>query len=402
MDKQSLAPNQFFALLRASLWGDPFSPDKDFDAAAIRQELRHHAIQNLPAHILAKADPENAMDYIRHAAIGCSQWYALMQVQQEVCAVLDASGIPCAVIKGAAADIHYPLPTARSMGDIDILVKPTDYRRAMVLLVEMGCTLRDDRNPRHADLNKDGITIELHQHYASIYQPELSSQLDGMLFDAFDRRNIASIEGYWFHMLPTLENGIVLIEHIDHHMPSGLGLRQIIDWMLYVDRNLDDEAWFGGFETIMENLGLLKLTVTVTRMCQLYLGLRKDIIWCQLADENLCHRLMEHILQQGNFGRKHDRRTLGAVGVLNVLDKDLNFFQVLQRHGCYNWKSLKKYPWLKPFAWLYQLCRYIRKGLRGRHPIAALLRAFRKKSQDSSLLTELGVHPKKHVLEYKK
>lgn len=400
MDKQAHMHPDFFALLRASLWGTPFSPTPEFDAAAIRQELRHHAIQNLPAHIMTQVDPENALGYLRQAAKGCSHWYALMQVQQEVCVTLESAGIPCAVLKGAAADIRYPIPTARSMGDIDLLVKPEDFDRARNVLLAHGCTLHDERNPRHLELRKDSVHIELHRHFAVLSTDDRVSTLDGMLFGALERAEKKSIEGYEFYMLPELENGLVLIEHINSHMESGLGLRQIIDWMLYVDQALDDEKWFGGFEAAVQSVGLEKLAVTVTRMCQLYLGLRCDITWCRMADEALCHRLMAHTLQQGNFGRKIDKRLHGTVGVLNVLDSDLNFFQLLQRHGCYNWKALKKYPWLRPFAWVYQLCRYIRKGLRGKNPIRTALGAFRKQKQNTDLLTELGVQRKDHTLNY--
>lgn len=397
MDRQI---STLFSLLRAGLWGEPFSPAPDTDWAPIRQELRHHAIQNLPVDILAKADPANQMVYLRSSVQACTHWYALMQVQQDVTRILEAAAIPCATLKGAAADILYPQPLYRSMGDVDLIVKPRDLDRAVALLTENGCTIHDTRNPRHVELRKNGIQIELHRHFAALSDPTRANSLDELLFAALDRAEKATIDGYEFYMLPPVENGLVLMEHINSHMESGLGLRQIIDWMLYADRNLSDETWFGGFSEAIQMVGLEKLTVTVTRMCQMYLGLRRDITWCRFADETLCHRLMEHTLKQGNFGRKLDKRTHGAIGVLNVLDSDLNFFQLLQRHGCYNWKALKKHPWLKPFAWLYQLCRYIRKGLRGRNFIGAFLHAVRKKKESADLLTELGVQRKDHSLQY--
>lgn len=400
MEENNLHIPTFLALLRASLWGEDFSPAPDTDWNEIRKELNHHTLRNLPVDILAKVDPQNQMLTIQRAAKDYTYWYALMQVQQDIMQILEAAGIRCATLKGSAADCYYPQPLNRCMGDIDILVPPSMVEQAMALLAEKGCTITDTRNPRHAELMKDGIHIELHRHFAVLSDANRAARLDRMLFDALDRAEKKSIEGYEFYMLPKLENGLVLMEHINSHMPSGLGLRQIIDWMLYVDRELDDEAWFGGFQEAIQSVGLEKLAVTVTRMCQIYLGLRNDITWCQVADEKLCNRLMGHTLKQGNFGRKLDKRVHGTIGVLNVLDSDLNFFQLLQRHGCYNWKALQKYPWLKPFAWLYQLCRYIRKGLRGKKPIASFLQAFRKKSENSNLLSELGVQKKDHVLQY--
>lgn len=392
--------HDFFNLLRASLWGTPFSPNPGTDFAALWRELRHHAIQNLAVDVLGQADPKNQILYIRSAAQGYQHWYTLMGAQQELCQCLSANGIPCAVLKGAAADLPYPKPQHRSMGDIDLLVKPADLDHARAVLLDNGCTLTDDRNQRHMEFIKDGIHIELHRHFAVLSTLDRANRLDGILFTGLDRVEKQHIDGYEFYMLPPPENGIVLLEHINSHLESGLGLRQIIDWMLYIHGSLDDEAWFNHFQATIAPLGLEKLALTVTRMCQLYLGLRGDITWCQVADDHLCQRLMDQILAQGNFGRKQDRRTHGAMNVLNVLDSDLNFFQLLQRHGCYNWKALRKYPWLKPFAWLYQLCRYIRKGLRGRNPLGKFFNAFRKQKENADLLTDLGVQRADRTLSH--
>lgn len=391
----------FFALLRASLWGKPFSPAPGTDWAAIHKELRHHAIHNLPVELLAEVDPAHKVQAIQQAARNYAHWYALMGLQQEICRHLHQKSIAHAVIKGAAADIYYPQPLNRSMGDIDILVHPKDFERAIDALLSLGCTLHDTRNPRHTEFRKGNIAIELHRHFATLDNVQRVSTLDNMLFDALDRAKPASIEGYSFYMLPKLENGLVLMEHINGHMASGLGLRQIIDWMLYVDRELDDEVWFGEFQEVIRQVGLEKLAITVTRMCQLYLGLRPDITWCQSANDALCHRLMEHILAQGNFGRKQHARIHGTINVLHALDGNINIFQLLQRHGHHNWKALKKHPWLRPFAWLYQLCRYIRKGFRGKKPFASLLGAMRRKKQDTNLLDELDTKRKDHGLDYK-
>ena len=391
---------QFLALLRAAIWETPYSAPPETDWMAIRQELKHHAIQNLPVDLLVQADPAHQMQYIHASAKACTHWYKLMGIQHRLTMLLQDAGIRCATIKGAAADIYYRQPLYRTMGDIDILVHPQDFQKTISLLVSNGYQLHDERNPRHTEFIMDGIPIEVHRHFATLSQAERVQQMDAMLFDALQSAIPCSIEGYTFSMLPPKENGIVLIEHINSHMEAGLGLRQIIDWMLYVDQCLDDAAWFGGFQQIVSAVGLEKLAVTVTRMCQLYLGLRKDITWCQLADEDLCQRLLMHTLQQGNFGRKQDRRSNGTLSVLNILDSDRNFFRILQRHGCHNWKALQRHPWLKPFAWAYQLCRYIRKGLRGKHPLRAFFRSLKRKSQNTDLLSQLEVQRKDHTLAY--
>lgn len=388
------------ALLRAGLWGDDFELSKDTDWVAVRQELRYHAVQNLPVNLLVKYDEGNKSKYLQGTASACMRWYKLMKVQQFVTRLLEKGGIPHATIKGAAADIFYPEPMYRNMGDIDILVKYSEHQKTVDLLLENGCALFDNRNPRHTELVKDGIHIEVHRHFSVLNDAKRAKTLDNLLFSAVDNAEKKSIEGYEFYMLPQKENGLVLIEHINSHMGSGIGLRQIIDWMLYVDNALDDQAWFEGFSAIAREVGLEKLAIHVTRMCQIYLGLREDITWCQVADENLCHQLLIYIMNQGNFGCKQDKRIRGTIGVLSALDGNLNFFQLLQRNGCYNWKLLKKYPVLKPFAWIYQLVRYIRKGLKGKNHIKSFWDITHKKREMNDLMTELGVQLKNSGLQH--
>ena len=49
------------------------------------------------------------------------------------------------------------------------------------------------------------------------------------------------------------------------------------------------------FNELVQKTGLEKLTITVTKMCEMYLGLspRK---WCAEADDSLCTQLMEYIM----------------------------------------------------------------------------------------------------------
>lgn len=50
-----------------------------------------------------------------------------------------------------------------------------------------------------------------------------------------------------------------------NHLKSGLGLRQVIDWMMYVNKELDDDFWENGFGTAAVDASMDKLAVTVTR-----------------------------------------------------------------------------------------------------------------------------------------
>lgn len=107
-----------------------------------------------------------------------------------------------------------------------------------------------------------------------------------------------------FPILPWKQNGMELLWHIKQHLYNGLGLRQLIDWMMFADHYLDDEG-YNEYAEDMRKCGLLRLAIHVTRLCQLHLGLREEgISWCRKADESLCEELLAFVMEQGNFGIK--------------------------------------------------------------------------------------------------
>jgi len=378
-----------FGLLRHSLMHTRLTLPGETDWDALWKELQQQSVHLLVAETLMQCNPENQVRYLQALYHGSIGYHKRMRQQEEICTLLKDAGIGCVVLKGAAACQYYPIPANRCMGDIDLLVSPPDYPRAKELLLAGGTFLKE--NFRHCSLNRDGTVIELHHCFSTFKNEKQRQAMDRLLLDALSRTVTLTQEGCAFPALPTPENGLVLLAHICQHLELGLGLRQFVDWVLFVNRHLDDAFWHGEFCPLLRQVGLETLAITVTRMCQMYLGARQDITWCGSAPEALCRELMCRTLEQGNFGVKMPRRLNTTVGVLRLRKNLPAFFRRLQDHGCKNWAALRRFPILKPFAWLYQLCRYIRLGLRKKHPLRFLRNALRREKQDNSLLERSGV-----------
>jgi hypothetical protein len=380
------------ALLRSALWGRerfPFQPPRDTDWQAVYTELQHQAIQHLCVDLLAAADPANTFVYIQNLSENIRKWHRIMECQQELTDKLARESIPCVVLKGAAAARYYPQPEYRCMGDIDLIVRPEDFDRTLALFQPPWKIIGE--NHRHIDIRNSQALVELHRIFSTFRSPELCRFLDDAIFEGIAQAQTVPLERFTFPCLPRKLNGLVLLTHINIHMELGLGFRQMVDWMMYVDRELDDEFWQTEFSAAARSLGLEKLAVTVTRMCQLYLGLREDITWCRHADEDLCAELLEHTFRQGNFGRKTPERHNTAIGVLSAAKNIPGFFRALQRRGLYNWPAARNHRILRPFAWLYQIIRYIRLGLKQKYPIRFFLHALTAEKKQGSLLDRLEV-----------
>lgn len=392
--KQTGSPiyDHVLAILRSALWGEarfPYGISQDVELGDVIQELKNQTVQFLAVDLLIRENPGKAESYLVASAQSAMRWYSILDLQQEICQQLADEGIPCAVVKGAAAALFYPQPNGRLIGDIDLLVKAEDFEKACQLISQGADFV--GQTDRHTEYRRNGITVEIHRSFSTLRDPRKRECSDRRIFGAINAAQILSLEDYSFPGLPPVEHGLVLLEHISTHLEEGLGLRQILDWMMFVDRYLDDRLWQEEYAPLFKKLELETLAVTVTRMCQMYLGLRTDITWCDGADEQLCRELMEYILNQGNFGRKLQRGSnmassiFGATGDLRVV------FRILQTRGCKNWKAVSRYPILKPFAWLYQLIRYIVRGLGTKHPIRFLRTAMKRSKTKGEFLEALGV-----------
>lgn len=345
-------------IIGATLFSQSIPSFDDSDWSAIYKEFVDQAIVAIPASILEKLPIPKKIDQQWSTGVMTASAHAIQLIanQDELVQLLKQNDIPYAILKGTAAAVYYPTPWLRTMGDVDFIVRPEDYDRTKELMLSHGfIPSGDDDNPRHEAFNLNKTRYELHRYFS--VEPE-ESVLDDLIYEQLDHTVEATMLKYSFMMLTDLLNGIILIQHIKQHLKTGLGLRQMIDWFMYVKDHLNNEQW-PAFKVVADKVGLTTLSKVVTRIGQLYFGLDSDITWCKDADEGVCADVMDFIFRSGNFGRKDYENIRGSY-VLGKLSK--NAFATLQEAGKHNWKALKKYPWLEPIAWFYQIFRYMKQG----------------------------------------
>lgn len=320
----------------------------------------------------------------------------LLYLQKDICNLLSCECIDYTILKGYAAAIYYPKPQYRAMGDIDLIVPHKELNHALeVMRIRYGNPtinyMRNDKSvAREFIYAKDEYRIELHRQFSDLPLPCQNDLLNEWIEqDLLSPCIVRSKNNVDFRMLSEEINGLVLLAHISQHLEGGLGLRQIIDWMLYADHCLEDSKW-STFVKKANKLGLETLAITVTKMCQMYMGLSTEKIhWADAAEADLCEELMEFILSCGNFGNKMGINNTVSMVVsqnrsLHVLLKNL------QKRGEYNWKLLEKHPGLRPFAGVYQLSRYISKGLKRENALSELHKDIKSGRKRDRMLNRLG------------
>ncbi len=368
--------NDLLRLIRASLWGAELgmAGQKEYD------EMKQQALQTLPADIIAFLDlPED----IFHSWKNDIRWSVINNTRYQYEQSRIPISVPYVILKGTAAAQYYPHPEYRTMGDIDIMTGRDDYDTACEILLQNGyeelTNNHQEEFGRHRSYAKNGIVIEVHAFFALLNDPEQAKYMDDLI--------VANINPS--HILPDLINGLVLLEHINQHFEEGLGLRQIIDWMMFVDKCLPDEQW-PDFRIMAQRVGLEQLAVITTRMCELYLGLPSHM-WCRGADEKLCEKLLEYVISSGNFGNKRNDASCVTTNLFTYARTPAAFFRLLQERGMVNWTAAREHKILRPFAWIYQLARYNRLSRKRQDAFTKIKKDYNSAKERIALFDALGV-----------
>ncbi|WP_294163523.1 nucleotidyltransferase family protein [uncultured Senegalimassilia sp.] len=363
---------------------------------AVRTELVAQSVIGYPANVIEdlKLSSTDLAEYLFLAGKSLWGWYRLMKAQDSVLAEFRQVGIPVAVLKGAAAAANYPQPKSRSMGDIDLIVPPADFDRAFALLERLGW--ENDApleiNPRHAGFQKaDCPEIELHRYFSTCTDKQQADFLDQAIYDAIPHAEWADVEGFSVPVLPPLENGLVLLAHVNQHLGSGLGLRQILDWQMFVEAHLTDELWERGFQHAAQQIGMEKLAITTTWLCRTYLGLQTSATWFDGADAQLANDLLLYIMHKGNMGRKMERGTQATRIVMHSFRSPAALVRYLYTGGRSHWAPARKHAWLAPAACVYQIGHVIRKGLARNASMGELVNDARRAQEEVDLLKRLEV-----------
>ena len=355
--------------IKASLFNvKPTYPD-DTDWDEVIKEAKAQAVIGLISPVIPVHDEisdQSIAYYIR-----------LLHEQDKLLKLLEINNISCVILKGCAAAAYYPKPYLRGMGDVDILISPNQFYKAMDVLESNGYEYlhgKDENgkpieNARHVSYKKNGIEFELHHHFSSV-----GFNIDDLLEKAIDRKEYREINGYRFPVLPEIESGLVLLGHMYHHLKNdNLGLRQIIDWEMYYHSVMNDEKWKQDFSPIAKRCGLFELAVNVNRMCEKHLALSKKKKEIASKHKNgeiediRADKLLENLLTNGNFGVKKKPSSSNVESGKDIRDvmgiiKDKGLYSYFRDNGLAHSKLCQKHPTLTLVAFIFGFFRFLARG----------------------------------------
>ena len=234
----------------------------------------------------------------------------------------------------------------------------------------------------------------MHHHFSS-----QGYCIDDILEKAINNREYRDLDGYKVPIFPDLENGLVLLGHLNQHLTYNLlGLRQIIDWEMYIHKAMNNDLWENEFMPLIIKLDLEKLAINTIQMCIKYCGLPNNLNM-DLQLEDCTTDYISIIFETGNFGRKAqdstenktDRRIMSTM--YNI--KREGFFRYFNRIGLNYWELCKKFSFLKLFAWVYGISRTYKKAIKAMVKIGNANKQIKKGREIIALNNRIGVRMKK-------
>lgn len=217
--------------------------------------------------------------------------------------LLTRSGIPYVILKGYASAAYYPDPDKRTLGDVDFLVYEKDIGRAGKVLLQAGYGLTDKLGAHHAGFRHNGVHLEMHKAINGIPDNAAGDAARQYMASVIADALLTPVrDGYM--MLPSpFHHGLISLLHMAKHMTSsGMGLRHLCDWAVFVDR-IDDFP--GMFREAFEDIGIWEFAKQITAVCCRYLKLPEQN-WTGRYPDSRLEEIMKDILLSGNFGQKKD------------------------------------------------------------------------------------------------
>lgn len=266
----------------------------------------------------------------------------------EISDILSLNKIKHVFFKGSEIKEYFPVPQARAMGDIDILISPDERNKVKQILCNNGFICKNSNGPVY-DYEKDGILAEVHTKIIS--GKVGSSNAEEGFSDAIDNAVFNDYKGY----LKPDYHFAYLITHIAHHFWFyGAGIKLIIDlavMLRHFDINLDCVL------IKMEEIGLKKFSMHILSICYKWFGCGKSYIENLEDDEKF-------LLSYGAFGNAN--RNKAAVIQRKELEEGKTTSPILTRLRLIfpSYSKLKNIPYIKfiegrpyflPLAWIYRI-----------------------------------------------
>lgn len=307
---------ELFSIIRRGIWGDDEYCLDDIDWKLLFKMAKEQSVAGFFFEGLCKlpegTGPHDSDFVMRVASIAqCIKRanLSLNKVVEEIYTKYRELGCEPIIIKGQSVGTRYKTSDLRQCGDIDLYIHD---QKQLKKVNEWGASVDgkyDDFYNKHRSFHWHNSIIENHSQLASLaftkYRYRLNAIVKSELLNCeqLPKRYIGECV---VTELPVTLYAMFLLIHMAYHvLEDGLGLRQIIDWTMFINEH-HEEIDKVKFNEWLNELDLVILANSFATICVDNLGLNEYMLPFKLVrNEKLDRLLLEEIFNGGNFGCKH-------------------------------------------------------------------------------------------------
>lgn len=310
----------FLALVRAGLWETEvqLSQLRSIDYSQVLKFAEEQSVVGLVAagleHIMdVKAPKEITLQFVGQALQLELRNKAMNQYIEELVNDSRNNGIFTLLVKGQGVAQCYERPNWRACGDVDLFLTADNYKKAYCFLQGKGTLLSQEteKNKRrlNAEFQVDEWLVELHGTQHANLSKRMDREIDAIQEDVFSKGKVRVWRnGNTAVELPAETEDVVFVfAHILQHLfLGGIGLRQVCDWcrLLWSYRETIDRKTL---ETYIRKMGVMTEWKVFACIAIDSLGMPKEAMpFYDTRYENKAKRLLEYMVEVGNFGHNKD------------------------------------------------------------------------------------------------
>lgn len=276
-------------------------------------------------------------------------------------------GVNALVVKGLILRNLYPQPDNRQSNDEDVYIPMEQFQLATQILQDAGAVLLHEGKYENAFLDQScGLSIELH---GQLFDPDtkIFGQYQQLFEAAFQTPAEHRIDGVPVLSLSHDLHFLFLMTHLaKHFMFSGVGIRQILDIVMYAEAYREEIHWSEIYQQLAAQ-NLLTLTANVMEIGRIYFDMDRAVPVPDMETD--CGTLLDDILDAGVFGASSQARlhsaslTLAAADGQEKVSGQLLWKRLfpplseLRERASYSY--LRKKPWLLPCVWVKRIGTYL-------------------------------------------
>lgn len=385
--------NMLINLLRKSLFDFNFEIPESVDWNCVYEEAAYQSvvamafdgtsgISDIPAEVYKNFKDYTISVFLKNDSV--------LNEQKSLIKLLESNDVKYAVLKGTSAARLYNKPELRTLGDIDILVKKSDFESTKSLLMLNEYRLIDDGfNHFHCEFERNGVVVELHHEISEFPNTKLCDELRAELQKAVDSTVKAdkSELGYEYSILSPLYQAVSLLLHMERHISKdGLGLRQLLDWGEFLRKNsefLSEEKNI----SFLKKYGLYKFAVIGENIIKKY-------FYQQKVKDDIADSVFELAVKKGNFGVKRSDEESYSNGIVRIGSKNpiVRYYNYSKARAEITWDFAKSHPTFAGLGCIYLPIRYCFRRIVGKKEKVDFTKVTTSANEISTVYDKLEIY----------